>query len=174
MECKELELRLARATTSEESLKLAIEAAELALQAIKSAVTKTEQVEMKARASHLLRQAEGFKKQAADSRNEGTLPIRSRTPVSSTSTSSIGRGTTPSSYAGSMSTGATSASRTTSTSLRTPAQKSRSPRSRRELSKAEQILLMRGSKLNGCKFPPWAAIPNSHDFVLEKDAPLFT
>ena len=138
------------------------------MRAIKAAPSKTEQAEMKGKASALLKQAEAFKKQKSDARIEVNLPIRSRTPVSSSSgtVSSSGR---------SASTNATSASRgSTMGSSSSSVGKTRVPRSRREMTRGEQILLMRGSKLNGCKFPPWGATPNVQDFVLEQGAELFT
>lgn len=41
------------------------------------------------------------------------------------------------------------------------------PISNRELSTREQILLLQGSKLHGCLFPPWKAPPTANEFRLE-------
>lgn len=41
------------------------------------------------------------------------------------------------------------------------------PVSNRELSTREQILLLQGSKLHGCLFPPWKAPPAADEFRLE-------
>lgn len=44
--------------------------------------------------------------------------------------------------------------------------KLREPASTREASKAEQILVMKASFLNGFKFPPWRQPPDDSDFQL--------
>lgn len=158
MDKKSLEFRIENARSPDEGLKLAIEAAELALRAIKLAATKTDQAEMKSRADGLLKQAELFKRQTSSPRLEAQiLPIRSRTPMYSSSAAS--REARLESSTGTYASTAVS-------SLALAAAKAKVPRSRRELTKSEQILLMRGSKLNYCKFPPWGATPNTHDFVL--------
>ena len=47
--------------------------------------------------------------------------------------------------------------------------KLKDPISNREIPKSEQILLWKGSDLNGFKFPPWGAPPTSSEF--EQDEP---
>jgi hypothetical protein len=170
---QDLETRIAQARSADEGLQLAIEAAELAMRALGVAKVKAEREEMKARASELLRMAEGFKKQisasaSAGRQGTGSVPSTSCATPSVVSTRSLGP----------------SATSTMSLSLRTStaassvgsvaANAAKPPRSRRELSKAEQILLMRGSKVNGCKFPPWAATPNTHDFFLTEGGTMYT
>jgi calpain-7 len=49
----------------------------------------------------------------------------------------------------------------------------REPCSTRELTKSEQIILLRGSKLNGFQFPPWTAAPGSDAFKLAEEEQLF-
>jgi calpain-7 len=49
----------------------------------------------------------------------------------------------------------------------------REPCSTRELTKSEQIILLRGSKLNGFQFPPWKAAPGSECFELVEGEQLF-
>lgn len=51
------------------------------------------------------------------------------------------------------------------TKTRRPLQRLAEPRSTRKLTKAEQIVLMRGSKLNGSKFAPWSAAPSPGEFA---------
>jgi hypothetical protein len=41
------------------------------------------------------------------------------------------------------------------------------PVSKRELTRSEQILLLRGAKLNGFQFPPWTGPPNPREFELQ-------
>ncbi|KAF2723461.1 cysteine proteinase [Polychaeton citri CBS 116435] len=48
------------------------------------------------------------------------------------------------------------------------------PRSTRELSRAEQILLLRASQLNGFKFPPWKDAPSNGEFEINDGEELFT
>lgn len=43
------------------------------------------------------------------------------------------------------------------------------PVSTRKLTTAEEILLLKASKLNGFKFPPWKGPPLDADFVLKDD-----
>lgn len=170
-----LEARIVQANTKDESLKLTIEAAELALRAVQMAATKAQQNEMKTRAAELLRTAEALKKSTSTgSHLEETrpLPLRQRTPVSigrgSSSASSISDVFTTSSSGPYMRLGSTSSLSTLSTG------KSRIPRSQREVTRSEQILLMRGSKVHGSKFPPWVAVPSEQDFVLQEGSPLFS
>ena len=47
------------------------------------------------------------------------------------------------------------------------------PKSQRALSTAEQLLILRASKLNGFKFPPWEAPPFPEEFNLESGEQLF-
>ena len=152
-----LEARINGASSNDERLRLAIEAAELALKAIKLAAAGRAKESMREKASDLLRQAEAFKKGQNGPLQE--LPVRTKTstPLLDPQFASP-KDTTR--WAGSL------ASRTTNGETKLP-------KSRRELAKSEQILLMRGSKLNGCKFPPFGATPNAHDFLLEPGAPLY-
>jgi calpain-7 len=43
------------------------------------------------------------------------------------------------------------------------------PSSKRELAKSEQIILLRGSKLNGYQFPPWKDAPDPEWFTLDEE-----
>lgn len=47
------------------------------------------------------------------------------------------------------------------------------PSSLRELSTHEQLILLKASKLNGAKFPPWDNPPSSDDFTLATGESLF-
>ena len=47
------------------------------------------------------------------------------------------------------------------------------PVSSREVSKAEQIILLKSSKLNGFTFPPWQGAPEPDEFVLGQGAEAF-
>lgn len=47
------------------------------------------------------------------------------------------------------------------------------PVSSREVSKAEQIILLRSSKLNGFTFPPWQGAPEPDEFALSQGAEAF-
>lgn len=47
------------------------------------------------------------------------------------------------------------------------------PKSTRILSKREQIIVLKGSKLNGSKFPPWRQDPDLKDFELSQGDELF-
>lgn len=47
--------------------------------------------------------------------------------------------------------------------------KLKEPISSRTLTKAEEILLLKASKLNGFKFPPWKNAPKDSDFELKAD-----
>ena len=51
--------------------------------------------------------------------------------------------------------------------------KLKQPVSTRKLSTREQIILLQGSKLHGCVFPPWKDPPASEEFALT-GAELFT
>jgi len=53
--------------------------------------------------------------------------------------------------------------------IRNRPRKLKEPVSNRELLKSEQILLWKGSDLNGFKFPPWGAPPAPSEF--EHDGP---
>ncbi|KIX92146.1 uncharacterized protein Z520_12139 [Fonsecaea multimorphosa CBS 102226] len=60
----------------------------------------------------------------------------------------------------------------------TPAERSRQvlkpPRSNRELTTREKIILLESGKLNGFKFNPWTAPPSSDEFALRDGGLLFT
>lgn len=47
------------------------------------------------------------------------------------------------------------------------------PRSTRNLSTREQIILLESSKLHGFVFPPWRERPSNSEFVLRPGEPLF-
>ena len=47
------------------------------------------------------------------------------------------------------------------------------PRSNRDLSTREQIILLEGSKLHGSVFPPWREEPSDSEFDLKPGEPLF-
>ncbi|KAK5734611.1 cysteine protease [Elasticomyces elasticus] len=47
------------------------------------------------------------------------------------------------------------------------------PQSTRELPRSEQILLLKASYLNNCKFPPWTTPPAPHEFQLADGGDLF-
>lgn len=47
------------------------------------------------------------------------------------------------------------------------------PVSTRPLTRSEEILLLRASKLNGFKFPPWKETPRDSDFELKDGEPPF-
>lgn len=47
------------------------------------------------------------------------------------------------------------------------------PIARRKLTKREEILLLRASKLNGLVFPPWDGTPDAAEFVLAPDGNKF-
>lgn len=51
--------------------------------------------------------------------------------------------------------------------------KLKEPKSTRELSRAEQILILKSSLLNGCKFPPWNGLPAAVEFELKDGEDLF-
>lgn len=56
--------------------------------------------------------------------------------------------------------------------IRSRPRKLKEPTSNRELPKSEQILLWKGSDLNGFKFPPWGGPPAPSEFELkEQDGP---
>ena len=55
----------------------------------------------------------------------------------------------------------------------TKVRKLREPLSTRQLTRAEEILLLKASKLNGFKFPPWKDAPRDSDFALRSGEPLF-
>ena len=57
---------------------------------------------------------------------------------------------------------------------RTKAEELKQPMPTRILSTREQIILLQGSKLNGCVFPPWKTPPDASEFVLEDGSELFT
>ena len=48
------------------------------------------------------------------------------------------------------------------------------PVSTRALSTREQIIILQGSKLNGCVFPPWKCPPGTSDFDLDNESEPFT
>jgi calpain-7 len=48
------------------------------------------------------------------------------------------------------------------------------PVSTRKRATKEEILLLRASVVNGCKFPPWQKNPSSSEFVLEDGSEPFT
>ena len=48
----------------------------------------------------------------------------------------------------------------------TPKKEVKQPLSTRKLSTREQIILLQGSKLNGCVFPPWKETPAADEFAL--------
>jgi hypothetical protein len=52
--------------------------------------------------------------------------------------------------------------------IRNRPRKLREPISSRELTKSEQILLWKGSDLNGFKFPPWGGPPAPSEFDLKE------
>jgi len=47
------------------------------------------------------------------------------------------------------------------------------PLSKRELPTSEQLVLLKASKLNGAKFPPWTEDPVSNDFEVAPGEGLF-
>ena len=47
------------------------------------------------------------------------------------------------------------------------------PVAKRELTTREKIILLKASKVHGCRFPPWTAPPLCSDFEQLSDQPLF-
>ena len=50
----------------------------------------------------------------------------------------------------------------------------REPLPSRQLSTREQIILLRSSRLYGCRFPPWQSPPDMAEFELGMDQTMFT
>ena len=136
--------RLPNSTSKDEALEIAIKAAETAMQALKLAKDPNERTKLATRFKQLLAEAEKIKLS-----RDWRATIRSPSVSASNGASS----------------GTLSVSKTSRVL--------REPQSTRELSKGEQILLLRASYLHGFKFPPWKERPESDQFELKDGEEMF-
>jgi hypothetical protein len=172
--CQSLEARIKQANTQDEALQVTIEAAELALRAVQKAASKPEQAAMRAKASSLINKAEQLKKPNGP-KLMPDIPVRKPTlkgiPGSRLKPSQKADTPAPT-PAPKASNGGPSATSLTEEQNRLVlrsriAGRGNEPRSKRKLTNAERRLVLMGSQLNGCKFPPWEAEPQMGDFVSE-------
>lgn len=195
---QDLEARIHNAPTKDEALNLALEAAELCFKAIKIATEPGQRSEIRSRCQSLLDGAERIKlldewRPLAPSPSiEPAAPALIHSdastellPGSSTSVSELidvsdctlavtrtQSSTDIHSNFNHLSITAAppfEAIAATSTNIKRLAE----PISKRVLATSEQILLLRGSKLNGFQFPPWKGPPNSDEFSLGDGEELF-
>jgi len=141
------ETRLLRSNSKDEALEVAIKAAETAMQALKIVKDPNERARQSMRLKRLLQDAERIK-HSKDWREALKLP---QTPSTSASTS-------------------LNAKAANSNKQRALEE----PRVTRNLSKSEQILLLKAGYLNGFKFPPWTIPPAPDDFELGDGKDLYT
>ena len=142
-EAERLASQLPQSSSKDEALETAIKAAEASMQALKLTQDAVEKSKLSTRVKQLLEEAEEIK-----SSNDWRNVISSRT---STTSNRTGSGT-----------GTASNSRVL-----------KEAQSTRELSKKEQILLLKASHLNGFVFPPWKERPKDEDFELKDGEELF-
>ncbi|KAK0609612.1 Calpain-like protease palB/RIM13 [Lasiodiplodia hormozganensis] len=152
-EMEALQSRIAAAPTRDEALDLAIKAAELCMQALKIATDKRQKADLSSQCQTLLTEAERIKKSPE-------WPAAHLPNISSLSLDS-----TPSQTA-------KTASPLNSSPQKYPKLKPE-PISDRVLPTAEQILLLKSSKINGATFPPWKENPTAADFILKPGEPAF-
>lgn len=152
-----LEGQIDSASTQEEALKLAISAAELCMKALKIATNAREKSDLSARCQKLLDQAETIKQDQKWKFSPHAIPFNPKEsgsePKKATSRIEIKKPPAPNDQA-----------TTTSKLDRKPVKGLSEPRSTRQQSKAEQILVLKASQLNGFKFPPWTDAPRAEQF----------
>ncbi|KAF2144597.1 uncharacterized protein K452DRAFT_356752 [Aplosporella prunicola CBS 121167] len=160
-EVADLEARIPNASSKDEALDLALKAAELCMKALKLASDKSQKSDISSRCQSLLTEAERIKK---------TNEWASSLPPSSSFIP-----TTPLSQNSSLARGSLS-ERLAIKSSDTPPKTKRStpPIPNRNLSTSEQILLLKGSRLNGQTYPPWKGDPEPSEFTLDYDEGPFT
>lgn len=142
-----LQASIAGASSKDEALELAIQAAELCMKALRIATDREQKSDIKSQCQTLLSEAERIK-----TVNQWPLaPAATRSPVGSRDTSSLTLHAEPAAIE------APSAAR--------PKQLNE-PILSRKISKAEQIILLKSSKLNGFAFPPWHRPPDPSEFIL--------
>ncbi|KAF1988185.1 cysteine proteinase [Aulographum hederae CBS 113979] len=141
-EATELGSRVNNAPSKDEALGLAIQAAQLCMKALKLATSPEQKSELKSKCQLLLNQAEEIK----------TTPTWRPLPQLS-SLSLDTHGTSVSGTSGSPSIPASNV------------RKLVEPVSTRDLSKKEQLLVLRASMLNDFKFKPWKGPPDPSEFA---------
>ncbi|KIW02853.1 uncharacterized protein PV09_05907 [Verruconis gallopava] len=152
VEITRLEAQIRATSSAEQKLKLTIEATEVAMRAMKLAPSKSaEQAELRSKAQGMLEEAETLKR--AKSAQAARLTMR-LSPQDSAKKAAV----EPSSA------GRSAVNDLMAAFVGRPGE----PRPTRELTTAEKVLLMRGSKLNGFKFSPWGSTPTSRDFDLDQ------
>lgn len=136
--------QLPQSTSKDEALEVAIKAAETAMQALKLAQDPSEKAKLTTRLKQLLAEAEQIKL-SKDWR--ATIQMSSGQPSNGTSNNTMA----------------------TSSKQRVL----KEPHSTRELSKSDQILLLKAGFLHGFKFPPWTSPPDPEEFELKDGEELF-
>lgn len=151
-----LQARIADAPTRDEALELAIKAAELCMQALKVATDKRQKADLSSQCQTLLGEAERIKKSPE-------WPAATFPNISSLS---LDPPSTPTSKPIKVASALTH-------SQQKPKKTGPEPVSDRALTTAEQIILLKGSKINGSTFPPWKDEPAPAEFMLTPGEPLF-
>ncbi|KAF2760771.1 cysteine proteinase [Pseudovirgaria hyperparasitica] len=141
----DLQEKITQAPTQSQALKLALRSADLCIEAIKVAKTEPKREELRGKANSLIGQAESIKHEKAWRPSPTVAEI----------TSAI------------KSTTLTHVEPKPSASTEVPVAKIRKlegPKTTRELSAGEKLILWKASKLNDSNFPPWTDPPDDAEF----------
>ncbi|KAJ9647307.1 cysteine protease [Coniosporium tulheliwenetii] len=157
-EAVDLQASIANATSKDEALELALQAAELCMKALKIATDREQKSDMTSRCQTLLTEAERIKTITQWPLTPVLTPAMTPGPASSPNASPL-----------------TLRRETEAIGTPTPVRVKQlvEPVSSGELSKAEKIILLKSSKLNGFTFPPWQGAPEPDEFALSQGAEAF-